>query len=172
MAPPTGIEPAAFCSTGRHHSQVITRALRDEGAVVRRGGVSPPQPVATGLQPAGLVACPSRRISTSLLACHAYSVFKVLPGCPGKKKGAWRSPGPLLTPWVSRGNSSCSHEGGSKPDVARMGSCRDTRDVSIGHLGVGRQPQQAVPLRRPRSSKGLWPSQPGQHIEVVGDLSR
>ena len=78
---------------------VPTRGLRgrDEGSVVvvRRGGFAPPQPLATGLRPAGLACARAGAFRHACLACHAYSVFNVrVPDSPGKKKGAWRRQAP------------------------------------------------------------------------------
>lgn len=171
---PAGIEPAAFCSTGRRPLQGTTRARRTKGVVaVRRGGVAPPQPVATGLRPAGLATCPSRR------ACHhARLALPCLFGFQGagpelraKRKG----PGvarPLVDSLVSRESSSYSRGGDSGPGDDRSGSCQSAADGLAGWSGVGRRPRPASRLRVPRSSRGLCLSWQRQHTRRPDDLSR
>jgi hypothetical protein len=90
------------------------------------------------------------------LACHAYSVFKVLSRIlRAKRKG----PGvarPLVDSLVSRESSNCSHRGDFGPGDARMGSCQKTLRVLAGYSRVGRRPQPASRLRIPKSSFCLW----------------
>lgn len=154
MAPPTGIEPAWYCSTDRRPHQRASRARRTSVVMVRRGGFAPPQPLATGLRPAGLAcarAGASRHHARDVLACHAYSVFKVRSRIRRAKE---KGPGvarPLVGSLLNRGSSSCSHRGDSGPGDARVGSYPRT-DVLAGYIGAGRRPQPAFRLRVPNPS--------------------
>ena len=159
MAPSTGIEPATFCSTGRRPLQGTTRARRRSVVMVRRGGFAPPQPLATGLRPAGLACARAGALATTLVMFGLPCLFGFQCADPGFSGQKEKGPGvarPLVGSLFNRGSSSCSHRGDSGPGDARLGSCQRTMRVLAGYSRVGRRPQPASRLRIPRSSFCLW----------------
>lgn len=107
------------------------------------------------------------------LACLAYSVLNVPIRTSGQKKRGLASPGPLSTPWVSRGSSSCSHTGASGPGDERLGSCQITLNVLAGYTGLGRRRRQASRLRASTWSSGrLGVSWRVQHTRTGDSVSR
>jgi len=69
--------------------------------VVRRGGFAPPQPLATGLRPAGLACARAGALATTLVMFGLPCLFGFQcagPGFSGQKERGLASPGPLSAP--------------------------------------------------------------------------